>query len=96
MATKWKFKIDNKLRGAYGETDTVKKIIRISKKAHKSNGPKWGIAKKDDTLLNTIVHEMHHKNHPNMHEKTVIKETRKKVQTLSPKQKRAFYATFGL
>jgi len=97
---KWKYKIDNKMRGAYGETDYDTKTIRINRKAHKKDTAhkKWSksIPKKDRTLLNTIVHEFMHKDHPKMHEKTVRKETRKKIERLSPAQKKAFYAKFGL
>lgn len=94
---KWKYKTDNKLRGAYGETDFDTKTIRINKKRHKKTKRKssYGIAKKDNTLINTIVHEMMHKNHPRMHEKTVRKKTRLKVARMGQMAKRRMYKKFA-
>jgi hypothetical protein len=62
----YRFKKDNKMRGAYGDWDGDKKIVRINKKLHKNNKKR---------LANTIIHEKMHINHPKMWEKTVAKKT---------------------
>ncbi len=77
---------------AYGETDFAKGLIRINKKLHENKKKAaYGVAKKDNTLLNTLVHEMHHVEHPKKHEKTVRKDTRKKISSMSTKQKAKYY-----
>ena len=86
-------KVDNKLRGAYGETDTTKRVIRINKKMHKRKNDS-SVKKNPDgsvNLLDTIVHEKMHAEHPKMHEKTVRKETRNKIASMSPKAKKRIY-----
>lgn len=88
---KWKFVEDNKLKGAYGETDTVKKVVRINKKLHKKK-MKYGIPKKDGTLINTIVHEGLHVKNPKMKEKDVRKKARKVVAKMGPKAKAKHYS----
>ena len=95
IATKesWKRIVDNKMRGAYGETDYKKKTIRINKKAH--NKPRYGIAKKDATLINTIIHEELHKKHPKRHEKTIRKQARKTATHLSTKNKQRLYKIYS-
>lgn len=81
--------VDNKLKSAYGETNTETKTIRINKKAHKRMDLKRINRNPNGTesLVDTIVHEEMHANHPKMHERTVRKKAKKVVQRLSQKQK---------
>ena len=89
--------MDNKLRGAYGETDIEKKVIKVNKKAHKdkkdNSWNKW-VPKRDRTLLNTIRHEINHAQHPRMHEKNIRKLTTRQEKTMSKKQKVKLYKLF--
>ena len=92
---KWTYKKDNKLRGAYGETDYKKKLVRINIKRHKKRKAgkiKDGISKKDATIINTLVHERLHVNHPKMHEDRIRKLTKFKLKRMSPKEKMKLYA----
>lgn len=93
MSRNWKFKKDNKLRGAFGETDFEKKTVRINKKMHKTarKTGKYDVPKKDSTLLNTIVHEKLHTQHPKMTEKSVRKLARAMAGRMTPKQKAKHY-----
>lgn len=74
---KLKIGVDNKLKGAYGET-TIEKgkptIVRINVKKHKGDKAE---------LADTIKHELMHAQHPKMHEKTVYKRVPK---VISPKE----------
>ena len=93
---KFAFKVDNKLRGAFGETDFDKRTIRINKKKHKEakkagKSPYVGLSKKELTLLNTIVHEDMHRKHPRMTEKEVRKKTRAVIERMSTARKQAMY-----
>lgn len=95
--TRYKFKSNNKLKGAYGETDFVKRTITINKKRHKGKRHP-GVRKNPDgsaNLLDTIVHEMMHSKHPRMKEKTVRKKTPRVVKRLSKKQKKKLYSKFN-
>lgn len=91
---KWKKVIDNKMRGAYGETDFDKKLIRINKKRHAKGKVHDKRTKKNKngsaSMIDTIVHEEMHMKHPKMHEKTVRKLTPKVVKRMpaSVKQKK--------
>lgn len=89
----WKFKTDNKLRGAYGETDFDKKTIRVNKTKHKAASKDY--AKQDSTLLNTIVHEHLHAQHPKMHEDSVRKLARAMASKMPLKQKSKMYKKFS-
>jgi len=63
-------KVDRKMRD-YGEIDYDKKVIRVN--------PKKG------DLINTILHEELHKQHPGWNEKKVKKEAAKKEKSMSLK-----------
>ena len=91
----WKYKIDNKMRGAFGETDYDKKVIRVNKKRHKSKSVLKISKKKDgnEHLGKTIYHEELHRKHPKMYEKTVRKKE-KDFDKLSKKQKKKLYSKF--
>lgn len=80
---KWNYKVNNKLRGSYGEIDYKKRVISINKTLHKKD--------KED-IIDTITHEEMHRKHPKMHEKTVRKETPKVVSKMSNKSKARLYS----
>lgn len=83
--------MNNKLKGAYGQTSFYNdgsKKIEINKKRHKKIKSDTTIPKKSRTLVDTIVHEEMHAQHPKMHEKTVKKLTPKKVKKLSARTKK--------
>ncbi len=65
---KSRMKVDNHLKGSYGETTISKNktVIKINVKKHKGNKAE---------LADTIKHELLHAKHPKMHEKTVRKLT---------------------
>lgn len=89
---KWKVKVDDKMRGAFGETDYTNKVIRINRKRHKSSAPK--ISPKADGhehLGKTIFHEFLHKNHPTWTEEQVRRHEKKDWDKLSPARKKKYY-----
>ena len=88
--------VDNKLKGAYGETDLSTGTIRINKKRHKSKRAQRINKNKDGTekMIDTMVHENLHLAHPKMHERTVRKETKRKLAKMTPKQKKKVYNQF--
>ena len=90
----WKYKRDNKMR-AFGDTNYDKKIIRvntkISKKVAETKHKIYTMPRKDSTVINTLVHETIHKDHPRMHEDTVRKLARLKVSKMSDKAKKKLY-----
>ncbi len=81
-----KYKTDNKL-GHYGETDLKTGVIKVNKSKCKQSGRKG-------ELLDTIVHETLHKQHPKAGEKSIIKKTDKKTKSLTTKQKKRLYSKF--
>jgi len=91
---KWKRKVDNKLRGAFGETDFDKKVIRINKKRHISSKAWSSTPKRDRTLKNTILHEEIHAKHPRMLEKTVRKLARREAASISKKKMNKLYSRY--
>lgn len=90
---KWKRRVNNKLRGAYGQTDFEKHVIEINKKAHKDKKRNRITPNKNGTesIIHTIVHEENHRKHPRKHEKTVRREEKKMVKKLSRKQRKKLY-----
>lgn len=92
----WTFKNSNKLRGAYGETDYDKKLVRVNKRRHKSKTAKRITPNKDgsENLLTTIAHEMVHVNHPRRTEKSTEKLARAMVSKMGKKQKGRLYSKF--
>lgn len=94
----WTRTVDNKMRGAYGETDFENKTIRINKKKSKERPlykrPVNKGATKYPDVLATMVHEELHKNNPNATEKAVRKMERLKVVSMSKKQKQRTYSRF--
>lgn len=92
---KYKLSIDNGMRGIFGETDDAKRTIKINKKLHAVKSGGHLIKNKNGTekLIGTITHELMHAQHPNMHERTVRKLSKKRLKTMSPKRKAKLYAT---
>ena len=82
---KYKRVRDPKMRW-HGDIDEKKKVIRIndSKKKNQKKGE----------LIDTIVHEETHRMHPKMHEKTVRKEAKRKVESMSTKEKSKLYKRY--
>lgn len=82
----YKRKVDNKMH-SYGETDYNKKVVRINKSKKKN--------KKPGDILDTIVHEKMHIQHPKMHERTVMKKTKKVIKSMPRKVKNKHYGLFN-
>lgn len=91
---KWKYQQDNKMRGAFGETDYDKKLIRINKKRHKSKSAAKISPKKngDEHLGKTIYHEELHRKHPKWTERKVRQHEKKDWKKLTPAQKKKYYS----
>lgn len=83
--------VDNKLRGAYGESDLSKGTIRINKKKHFQKGYKRLNPDKNgnEKLHSTIKHEMLHHEYPEKSETTIRKMEKSAVARMSPRQKQA-------
>lgn len=80
-----KIKVNNKLRGSWGETKTTpgkRAVIQINVKKHKTDKFKKRYDLKT-ALADTIHHELMHAQHPKMHEKTVYKKTAKTMKFIS-------------
>lgn len=92
----WTYRVNNKLKGTFGETDPAKRTIEINKKLHaqKSGGHLIKNANGTEKLIGTIVHETIHAQHPQMHEKTVRKLTPRRLQKLSKRTKGRLYSRF--
>ena len=82
--------VNNKLR-YFGETDLEKRTIVINKSKHTLKKSKKDI---EDSLLDTLIHEELHMEHPTMSEKNIIKLTKKTLKTLSKKKKKKLYARY--
>lgn len=95
---KWTRVTDNKLRGAYGETDFDNKTIRVNKEKSKKSPlykrPVTKGARKYPDVLATMVHEEYHKNHPKATEKETIKAERRTVKKMKPAQKKKLYSRY--
>lgn len=83
--------VDNKLRGAYGESDLEKGTIRINKKKHSQKGYKRLNPDKqgNEKLHATIKHELLHHKYPEKSETTIRKMEKVAVARMTPKQKKA-------
>ena len=77
---KLKIAKDNKMRW-YGTEDNGK--IKINKKLHK---------KYKESMLDTLKHELLHKHHPKMKEKTVRNKTKQAIKRMSKAQKKKLYS----
>lgn len=78
--------IDNKMRN-FGDTDFLKRVIRVNKKKSKKLGGRGEV-------LDTIYHEEMHAKHPKMKEKSVRVRTVREIKKLTPSQKRKYYQKY--
>lgn len=78
--------IDNKLKGALGETDFARRLIRINVKKAKRQGR--------GEVLKTMVHEELHMKHPNMKEKNVEAKMQRDVKKLPKTMREAVYSHY--
>lgn len=83
-------KIDNKLRGAYAESDLGKGTIRINKKRHFQKGYKRVNPTKDghENMTSTLAHELLHFTHPKATEKEIRKKEKSTMKRMSPQRKK--------
>ena len=81
--------IDNKLRGAYAESDLDNGTIRINKKRHKQAGYKRinPTANGDENMTSTLKHELLHFQHPGMSERNIRKLEKIEMKRMSVRQK---------
>ena len=89
----WKSIVNNRMR-VKGRTDYKKKTIEINKKKSKKEARVRPITKGANgypEVLDTIVHEVMHRDHPNMHERTVRRKTKTKIRAMSKRSKKRFY-----
>lgn len=95
---RWKFKVDNKLKGAYGETNFDTKTVLINKKKHKDkkalkNERRYHrLPDGTESILDTIEHERGHILKPKASEAKVEKAATRRVAKMSPAQKKKAYA----
>lgn len=84
------------MRGAYGEIDYDRKVIKVNPKRHKSKKVRRLTSNKDGTenLLVTMLHEEVHRNHPKMHERNVEKLARAMKSRMGDKAKKKTYRKF--
>lgn len=82
----WKRIRDKKMRWR-GDIDYDNKVIRINPSKKKN--------KKPGELLDTIVHEETHRLHPRMWEKTIRKETKHKIKSMSREAKQKLYNKYN-
>lgn len=82
--------VDNKLRGAYAESDLNKGTIRVNKKRHFNKKYKRINPTKDghESLTSTVQHELLHFKHPKATEKEVRKMEKSTMKTMGPKRKK--------
>jgi hypothetical protein len=86
-STKPKIKVNNRLKGVFGQTITTpgkRAIVEINVKAHKNKVFKKSYTLKQ-SLADTVKHELDHALHPKKHEKTVYKDTVKFMKKASNK-----------
>ena len=93
MTESWRY-ITSKNLKSFGETDYEKRTITINKNRHNNKKALKKYPEKDRSIINTIVHEVAHKDHPNMNERNVRKLARKKVASMSRNQKTKLYNKF--
>jgi hypothetical protein len=82
----------------YGETDPVKKTVKVNKKLSKQRPshkrPITKGANKYPEVADTILHETLHEKNPHWTEKKTYKETHKRIRKLSKKGKQKLYNKF--
>src|SRR5262249_38670523 len=73
----WKWKVNNKLRNAYGEIDPIKKVVWINLKEHEET---------DEPLVDTFIHEQPHLLFPDLDEEDVERCTQAIIYFLTAEQ----------
>jgi hypothetical protein len=79
----YRVKRDDKMRWQ-GDTDFERKIIRINPKKSKKKSGRGGV-------IDTLVHETYHADHPKATEKTTYKAVPKKLKKMGSAQKNRLY-----
>lgn len=81
--------VDNKLKGAYAESDLDKRTIKVNVKRHFQKGYKRinPAADGHEKIYSTIAHELLHFKHPNMREMNIRKLEKKTTRRMSSKRK---------
>ena len=87
---KFTIKTDNRLKGAYAETDLDRGTIKINRKRHRT---KPLHKRRYPEIADTIYHESLHVQHPKMTEREVRKRTHRAMKRMSKKKKAALYST---
>lgn len=87
--------MDNKLRGAYAESDLDTGLIRVNKKRHFQKDYKRINPTPDghEDLASTVQHELLHFKHPEAHENTIRKMEKSTMKRMSPKRKKQLLET---
>ena len=90
-----KIVVDNKLKGAYAESDLDTGVIRVNKKRHYEKGFQRINPTKDghENLTSTIYHERLHFKHPRASERSIRKMEKSGMKTLSKQSKRKLLAS---
>lgn len=95
---KWRYlvKSGGEMKDLFGETDDARKTVTVNKKLHAQKSGGHIIKNKNGTesMIGTISHELLHRDHPRMRERTVRKLNRKRVRRLSTRTKKRMYSKF--
>lgn len=91
---KVKYVRDAKARGLFGDANYDTRVIRVNPKMHSAEKKraKTKTQRKNARVIDTLVHETMHMNHPKMHERTVRKLTKKRVAKMSKTAKKRLYS----
>ena len=96
-AKEYKKVVDNKMR-YWGDCNFQKKVIRVNRKKSRKDPlrvrPINKHARRYPDVLDTMVHEENHANHPKMHEKNIRKKTLRDIKKMTRKQKQKIYSRY--
>ena len=86
--------VDNKLKGAYADSDLDTGLVRVNVKKHFQKGFKRinPTPEGNENLTSTIYHELLHFKHPKAKEMNIRKMEKSGVKKLSSKSKRKLLA----
>lgn len=87
--------VDNKLKGAYAESDLKTGLIRVNKKKHTDKNLKRinPLPNGNEDLASTVQHELLHFKHPKARERTIRKMEKASVKKMSPGRKKQLLAS---
>lgn len=87
--------MDNKLKGAYAESDLNTGLIRVNKKRHKQGGYRRinPTPQGHEDLASTVQHELLHFAKPRAHERTIRKLEKKTMAKASKGHRARLLAT---